>query len=266
MGVKSTYNWGQTNADLADITQQSIVTESANTFTCDLSTGKNFSIVISDTAEKTLAFSNIPTGLKFSTPITVEVICKAAAVISAYPAGTLWKDDTAPTYEAWKKYLLNFLPANNGLSFDSSFVGIWTVLRNMLNSGTNYANWTLDPGSSKSTDGIHEVANGSVDIARVDITLTAGAVYTLIYNVTAKTLNSTMVCNGVVGSNVTIPSALGINKYAFTAPNPITTARFEFKCGSGNTDGTYINFKDIMCIPGDQTNNPATDVFIPYVG
>jgi hypothetical protein len=111
------------SAALTSILQQSGVTEAANVFTCDLALRKNFSIAISDTNSKTIAFSNIPADLEFSTPIAIKVVCTAAAVVGTYPTGTVWQDDQSPIFVANKTYYLYFMRITNG--WHASYVGAW---------------------------------------------------------------------------------------------------------------------------------------------
>jgi hypothetical protein len=97
------------------------VTEATNAFACDLTSYNNFILSITNTTSKTISFSNIPAGLDFGKPVTVQITTTAAAVIGTYPTGTVWQNGIAPTYNANKTYYLTFI--RRGSSWDASVVG-----------------------------------------------------------------------------------------------------------------------------------------------
>jgi hypothetical protein len=137
-------------------------------------------------------------------------------------------------------------------------------LVNLANNGVNYANWTVaGTGTTKGTNGIHLVADGTNEYA--SLPLEGGKQYTLVYTVTEQDLNSTIVISTyTVDVTQTIPNAVGIQKVLFTAKAGATTLRLILS--GTNTDGKYINFTDVMIIEGDQTLNSQCDTYIPYEG
>jgi len=112
------------DASLAAITQQVTVTEATNVFTCDLSLGNSFVCAITNTDAKTIAFTNIPAGITFATPIVVKIVCTAAAVVNTYPDGVVWQDGQAPVYVDAKTFYLYFMRIAAG--WHSGYAGAWS--------------------------------------------------------------------------------------------------------------------------------------------
>jgi len=120
--------------------------------------------------------------------------------------------------------------------------------------------WTVDAGSTKGASGIHLVK--SVDnYAYRATSLTPNTKYLLLYNVVATDADSTFqMTSWFTGSNIVLGKTVGNNKSIFTTQATISTNRAQFFLHSSNTDGKYINFKDIRVIeliPGSQLETDA---------
>lgn len=100
------------------------VSAETNIYKLDLSKAFNFSIETLDKIAKTITFTNIPK--LTNSIINISVILKFTnnATIT-FPSGTVWKDQTKPTFVAGKKYILTFLSYDNGVSYLASAVGAW---------------------------------------------------------------------------------------------------------------------------------------------
>ena len=113
-------DWDATTGDTVilnkpvGITTQNTVTDSANTFTLDLSLKKNFTITIADVNPKIITLTNIPPDLDFALPVTVKVVCTVGNIISTYPTGTIWVDGVVPVFAIGKTYYLTFIRTTAG--------------------------------------------------------------------------------------------------------------------------------------------------------
>lgn len=113
----------ETIADYLDtIVKQITVANVAGTYTLDISTCRNFTIESANTNPKTIAFSNIPVNLEFSTPITVKFICTAVPVLTQ-PSGVIWEGGSTPSYTAGKTYYISYMRAGTG--WHASCTGEW---------------------------------------------------------------------------------------------------------------------------------------------
>lgn len=150
----------------------------------------------------------------------------------------------------------------------------------LLNNEVKYnpytwVEWTVaGAGSTKGADGVHLVAAGSTDKCEMVTAFKNNTKYGILVNVLATTLNSTFIIGATGAPTVTgtIPQTIGNNKLVFTTLNPITTNRVTFSCAGTNTDGTYIDFKDIRIfelptgsqIEADFTNLTADQLNTKY--
>jgi hypothetical protein len=100
------------------------VAASGNTYGLDLTNYYNFAIETTDTATKTITFSNVPATSNLLLSVSVKLKYTNAAALN-YPTGTVWKDGTTPTLATGKQYILQFVSFDNGTSWLASFVGAW---------------------------------------------------------------------------------------------------------------------------------------------
>ena len=114
---------GQISALKNGIATQTGNTAVSNTYTLDLELSpiKNFSIETTDANAKTIAFSNVPSGM---VQITVKLKYTNAAAIT-YPTGVVWKDGSIPVYTATKTYFVMLVTDDGGTTWLGSYVGAW---------------------------------------------------------------------------------------------------------------------------------------------
>lgn len=75
-------------------------------------------------ASKTMSFSNISIAIDLILNVNVKMKFTNNAIIN-FPVGTIWKDNTTPTFTVGKQYFITFLSYDNGLTWLVSFVGAW---------------------------------------------------------------------------------------------------------------------------------------------
>lgn len=113
-----------------------------------------------------------------------------------------------------------------------------------------WAEWVLaGAGSTKGSTGVHLVQDGTSEgITFNSANFKPTTKYGILYNVTACTLDGNFcTANGdvVLNGTPTMPKVIGNNKVTFTTIDTIVSNRIRFVAPTGNTDGTYIDFKDL---------------------
>ena len=96
----------------------------SNIYKLDLSSTFNFVIETLDKLTKTITFTNVPNLANSITSISVILKFTNNATI-LFPSGTVWKDQTKPTFVVGKKYMLSFVSYDNGVSYLASYIGAW---------------------------------------------------------------------------------------------------------------------------------------------
>lgn len=162
----------------------------------------------------------------------------------------------------WKHYIGNEL----NIEYAKECAG-----RNVVISGKTYQN-LLKPINSTNWSGesceitdnyIKLIQSGYTEDIRTSCDLLkSGTKYTLVYNVKNHTLSSkAFVLKGgmegkfIVNNNITLPIAIGLNRFTFTtSPTKANVSLFSLGISSGSLDGEYIELSDIILLEGDYTN------------
>lgn len=150
-----------------------------------------------------------------------------------------------------------------------------TLKNELIYNRDTFAEWTVaGAGSTKGLNGIHLVTDGSIEYAQIPVVCKPNQKYGILYNVTACNLNNdfNISATSITGSTVTIPRAVGNNKTVITTANPIVNNALRFVTISFNTNGTYIDFKDVRMfelptgsqIETDFTNLTADQLSVKY--
>jgi hypothetical protein len=113
------------------------------------------------------------------------------------------------------------------------------------------AEWTImGTGTTKGSSGIHLVEQSSTEYANINTVCKISTKYGILYNVTACTLDNEfdLSSSSMMGVTTALPKNIGNNKAIITTPSTISNNYFRVVCHSANTEGTYIDFKDVRLI------------------
>ena len=144
-------------------------------------------------------------------------------------------------------------------------------LINLANNGVAYANWVVTAPGSADADGIHMVGDGSSKNAVLSTNLKVSTEYTVILRITKWTnpAGNLIIINGdsafTASTVVAVAGTIGLVKKKLTSVGIMVSNRLGLRLAALPI-GTDVDFTDVMIFEGDQTNNPATDTYIPYVG
>ena len=128
MGIKTTYNWGKTNTDLAAITQYiTVLDNGSDVYPIDMVNGtiKNAKTTTLDADAKELTVINAPAGdLEIFWELTYT---NAAAITYTMIAGgtLIWLSGAAPTLTAGKVYRMAFFKKSGATVWHGTSVGGW---------------------------------------------------------------------------------------------------------------------------------------------
>lgn len=126
----------------------------------------------------------------------------------------------------------------------------------------NSTNWSGE-GCEITDNYIKLIQSGYTEDIRTSCDLLkSGTKYTLVYNVKNHTLSSkAFVLKGgmeekfIVNNNITLPIAIGLNRFTFTTSSTkANVSLFSLGISSGSLDGEYIELSDIILLEGDYTN------------
>jgi hypothetical protein len=109
---------------ISDVVDYNSVSAVNNVFTLNLASSqtKNFAIETEDGNAKTIAFTNIPSGMVV---VAIKLKFTNNAAIT-YPAEVIWQNANIPTFSVGKTYILSFVNFGDGHWLGISS-GEWTV-------------------------------------------------------------------------------------------------------------------------------------------
>jgi hypothetical protein len=131
---------------------------------------RNFSIEISDVAQKTIEFTNIPSSTNKVLSILVELKYFNEANI-VYPEGTIWYDNNIPSLVTGKQYLIQFISYNNGNTWMANIINKINIDNTPVDNTYNIT-FTV-------TDGINPVSNATINILNQILTTNVSGISTL---------------------------------------------------------------------------------------
>jgi len=139
------------------------------------------------------------------------------------------------------------------------------TVNNLINNGADYANCEIrGTSTTKSSDGIHLVADGSTEEAVWIVNLDSAETYTLFArsNINRITGNMRIYDDNVVDTafNIYNPDQVGIAKTVFTTQNTIAVQELKIALSSGCVDGEFIEFEVLGLLKGDQSDLNIEDV------
>jgi hypothetical protein len=143
-------------------------------------------------------------------------------------------------------------------------------LRNLADSGVAYANWVITAPGSADIDGIHMVGDGGSKNAVLATSLKVSTDYTVVFRITKWTNpgGNLIIINGdsafTASTVVATAGTTGIVKKKLTSVGTMVSNRLGLRLAALPI-GTDVDFTDVMIFEGDQTSNPITDIYIPYV-
>ena len=122
---------------------------------------------------------------------------------------------------------------------------------NLIDNGTNYSNWVVGGGGYADANGVRLVAAGNSDYAALNTNLKPLTTYTLVYRIAESTVDGIFyMANRYTGSDVSIPSTVGVQKVTFTTQETITDNQLRFYLANNCTDGTYVLLTDLAIYDG----------------
>lgn len=122
---------------------------------------------------------------------------------------------------------------------------------NLIDNGTNYSNWVVGGSGYADANGVRLVATGTSDYAALNTNLKPLTTYTLVYRIAESTVDGFFyMANRYTGSDMMLPSTVGVHKVTFTTQETITDNQLRFYLANNCTDGTYVLLTDLAIYEG----------------